>query len=92
MDIKKLAKEFADSLKSLTPEEFEHYFPEDKTPKGWVSIEETLPKFLAKDFLQGGSVYRVRYKDDKTGSSMVGDHNTWYYMAKEEGITHWYNE
>lgn len=37
-------------------EEIEKMFPPDTTPKGWLSIEEHLPGWLAKDVMQGYSV------------------------------------
>jgi len=64
----------------------------DKTPKGWLSIEDHLPMMNAMDLLTGGTIHKVKFKNGKEGKSIVGDHNTWYYGAKEQGITHWYNE
>jgi len=84
--------EISKMLDNMTDEEWEKYFPKDNTPKGWVSIEEHLPKFLAKDFSNGGSQYKVKYKDGKIGNTIVADHNTWYYYAKDSGITHWLND
>lgn len=80
-----------DAIQNMTPEEKEEFFPEDKTPKGWVSIEDHLPKMLAVDFLTG-TTYKVKDKNKNEFTSTVGDHNTWYYTAKEEGITHWWND
>lgn len=94
-------KSMLDALKehfaNMTPEQIAEekalYFPKDKTPKGWVDIEEHLPKCKAMDFIkQGYSVYSVRDKDGDEYESYVTDHNTWYYSAKEQGITHWLNE
>ena len=67
-------------------------FPPDTTPKGWLSIEEHLPGWLAKDVMQGYSVYKVRHKDGTEFESAVTDHGLWYYLAKEAGVTHWLNE
>ena len=47
---------------------------------------------LAMDIMIGGTEYKVRYYDGTEGITMVSDHNTWYYYAKEVGITHWWNE
>jgi hypothetical protein len=92
MDLEKAKKALEKALKELTPEEIEKYFPKDTKPKGWISIEEHLPMFKAMDFMQGGSVYKVKNKDGEEYESMVGDHNTWYYLAKSDGITHWWND
>lgn len=61
-------------------------------PKGWVDIETFLPRMFASDIFQGFTKIKVRYSDGDEGESGVSDHNTWYYLAKEEGITHWYND
>jgi len=79
------------TLDKMTPEDWEKYFPEDKTPKGWVSIEEHLPMMNAIDFIEG-TKYKVKFEDESEGESCVGDHNVWYYLAREAGITHWWNE
>ena len=55
----------------------------------WVSIDEELPKMMAKDIHHGGTIYEVKQMDGSVSISIVGDHNVWYYMAKECGITHW---
>jgi hypothetical protein len=81
------------ALKAMTPEELEEYFPEDKRPKGWLSIEEHLPYCDAADFVnQGYSTVIVKGSDGNEFESRVTDHNIWYHVAKQEGITHWYNE
>lgn len=72
--------------------EVDKYFPEDKTPKGWVSIEEHLPMMLAMDIRRGCTEYKVLYEDGHEDTSCVSDHNIWYYHAKETGITHWRND
>ena len=88
---KRLLQEY---LENMTPEEKaemrEHF--RDKRPKGWLSIEEHLPMMMAGDLMQGYSIYKVRDKYGKEFNSAVADHNTWYYRAKEEGITHWLNK
>lgn len=85
-------KKIDESLASMTPEDWEKYFPKDTRPKGWLNIEEHLPKMYAMDFAQGYSLFKVKYENGEIGESPVADHNTWYYRAKEAGITHWYNE
>ena len=92
---------FKDSLKALQnhlnnmteadKQEMREYFV-DKTPKGWVSIEEHLPMMLAMDIMQGYSVYKVKNDKGEEFESAVSDHNTWYYRAKECGVTHWFNK
>lgn len=79
-------------LKNRTPEQIEEdrEFFRDKTPKGWISIEDHLPKLRAVDFMTG-STYKVRDADGKEFDTVVGDHNVWYHEAKAIGITHWLN-
>jgi hypothetical protein len=60
----------------------------EKENDSWISIEDDLPKMLAKDFFKGTD-YCVKYADGKESISTVGDHNVWYHLAKEQGITHW---
>ena len=81
-----------EALANMSQEEMDKHFPKDTRPKGWLSIEEYLPMMLAMDIMVGATEYKVRYKDGTEGCSMVSDHNTWYYYAKETGITHWLNE
>jgi len=81
-----------EKLANIKQEEIDKYFPKDTKPKGWISIEDHLPMMLAIDIMNGGTKYKVRYEDGTEGCSMVSDHNTWYYYAKEAGITHWLNE
>ncbi len=81
-------------LANMTPEqkeEMKEHF-RDKKPKGWLSIEEHLPMMYAKDIEQWFSVFKVKFNDGREGESKVSDGNTWYYHAKEAGITHWLNE
>lgn len=85
-------KKLEEALDNMTDEEIEKFFPPDTIPKGWLSIEEYLPMWLAKDFQQGYSIYLVRNNRGEEFLSAVGDHNVWYYEAKEAGITHWFNE
>lgn len=88
IDLDKLREKLA----NITQEEIYKYFPKDTRPKGWLSIEDYLPMMMAMDIMIGGTEYKVRYEDGTEGCSMVSDHNTWYYNAKETGITHWFNE
>lgn len=89
------AKALREYLNNLTQEEIDEirnkYF-RDETPHGWVSIEEHLPMMKAIDIRQGYSVFQVRDVHFNVFEAQVSDHNTWYYYAKELGITHWFNE
>lgn len=85
-------KKALDELDKMTPEELEKYFPKDTKPKGWISIEDHLPMMLVIDIMKGYSEYRVKYQDGHEDITYVTDHNIWYYRAKDEGITHWYND
>lgn len=72
----------------------EKYFTEDEIPEGWVDIEEHLPMVTCQDFLDNDGIFKkvlVRDKDGNEFEDVVGDHNMWYYRAKEAGITHWWN-
>jgi hypothetical protein len=91
LDLEKISKDIDYALENMTEEEIRKYFPADTRPKGWLSIEEYLPMMLAIDFLDGGTIYKVKDKDGNEFLSLVSDHNVWYYMAKEDGITHWWN-
>lgn len=90
-----IVKALRDHFNSLTPEQTEEirekYFT-DKRPKGWLSIEDYLPQMYAIDIIRGYSLFKVRDKEGNEFESAVSDHNTWYYQAKEEGVTHWLNE
>ena len=80
---------------SKTPEEIEEiekkYFTEPKIPRGWVSIVDHLPQFKAIDIFKGCSEYRVKLKDGSETISLVSDHVVWFELAKESGVTHWFN-
>jgi len=95
LNYKLLAEKFEKALSNITKEELEEYFKEleePEPPKGWVSIEEYLPKCLAIDFVkQGYSTYKVMDKNGNEFESFVCDHSIWYYTAKDAGITHWWN-
>lgn len=93
IDTKTLAQKVREHLEGLDEkglEELRKFFKDD-TPKGWLSIEDHLPHWLACDVAQGYSIYKVKDKKGNEFESAVCDHNTWYYMAKEVGITHWLN-
>lgn len=49
---------------------------------------------MAMDFItQGYSEYRVKDKDGNEFITRVTDHMVWYHMiAKQNNITHWFNE
>ena len=91
LDLEKLSKKFQEALDNITPEEIAKYFPPDTRPKEWVSIEEHLPMMLAIDYFKGGTSYKVKDKEGNEFYTSVMDHNVWYYMAKEVGVTHWWN-
>lgn len=88
-----LSKKFDEAIESIDISEFDDKGAwYDKIPAGWVSIEEHLPACLAFDFINKGySEYDVKFEDGSTGVTQVIDHNTWYYYARENGITHWFN-
>lgn len=90
------AEKFGELLKDnpLSQEDIEKYFPPDNTPKGWVSIEDHLPAVTVDDFLNNDAIVRIVLVKDKNGNefrTQVGDHNVWYYIAREAGVTHWWN-
>ena len=91
---KKSIKAIREYLANMTEEEKvelkEHF--RDKKPKGWLSIEEHIPMMFARDIMEGYSEFKVKYSDGREDVSRVSDGNTWYYYAKEEGLTHWFNE
>lgn len=91
IDLDKLSKAIDEAIESG---EFEAWFKEhhEEVPQGWVSIEDHLPKWMGMDVAKGYSEYRVKDKDGNEGISYVTDHTMWYYRAKDQGITHWYNE
>jgi hypothetical protein len=79
-------------LENITQEEIDEFFPDDDKPIGWLSIEEYLPKMKVVDVMNGGTEYKVKFSNGTEGVSMVSDHCSWYFYAKEIGITHWFNE
>jgi hypothetical protein len=91
LDLEEMSRKLGEALANMTQEEIDKYFPPDTRPKGWLSIEEYLPMMYAIDIMQGYTLYKVKDKDGNEFESTVSDHNVWYYMAKEAGITHWWN-
>ena len=91
LDLEEMKKKIDEFLANITQEEINKYFPPDTRPKGWLSIEEYLPMMCAIDIVQGYTLYKVKDKNGNEFESAVSDHNNWYYYAKEEGITHWWN-
>jgi len=89
---KNLRKVLKKTLKNMSQEDMDKYFPKDTRPTGWISIEGSLPHMMARDIMKGYTEYKVKYKDETTGIGCVTDHNTWYYSAKEDGVTHWWHE
>jgi len=92
LDLKEMNNRLEEALSNISPEDMDKFFPIDTKPKGWVSIEEHLPMMFAIDIMQGYSVYKVRDKNGNEFESSVADHDVWYYRAKEQEITHWYNK
>jgi len=62
---KRLLQEYLDSKSSeeLQAEWDEMFPPENDPPKGWVSIEEHLPGWMAMDVAKGYTEYKVKFKD-----------------------------
>ena len=97
MKLEEVKQKIDDFFNNLSEEEKvklkEKYFPkEDGAPKGWVSIEESLPTLRALDLFEGGTEYKILFEDGFEAYSRVTDPNMWYYWAKEVGVTHWYNK
>ena len=89
-----MVKALREHLHNMTPkekEEMREHF-RDKNPKGWVSVEDALPMWKAMDVGKGYSEYKVKDKDGNEFTTQLTDHTTWYhFVAKEKGITHWWN-
>ena len=97
MDLKKIKEGIALYFKSQTPEMIaakmnELYGKTITLPKGWVSIEDHLPRMLASDLSQGYTEYKIKTKDGEELYTEVSDHNMWYHEAKKRHVTHWYND
>ena len=56
---------------------------------GWIRIEDDLPKMLARDLLNGGTEILVANKAGNIDIGIVSDHNVWYHLAQNAGVTHW---
>ena len=85
-------KEYLDNMTPEQEAEMKEHF-RDKNPKGWVSVEDALPMWKALDVAKGYSEYKVKNKDGKEFMTQLTDHQTWYhFVAKENGITHWWND
>lgn len=82
-------------LDEASPEQIEQWKkdlnPVRNIPTGWVSIEEHLPMMLARDFATGTPIL-VRNAEHVETTTIVCDHNVWYYMMKEAGVIEWFNE
>lgn len=92
---KESLKAFSKALKEMTPQEKEYWKEKfrNKNPKGWVNIETALPMWKMVDVAKGYSEYLVKDKDGREFKTQLTDHTTWYYLvAKEQGITHWWND
>ena len=97
MKLNEVKQKIDNFFNNLTEDEIEKlkekYFPkESNTVKVWISIDESLPMPKAVDLFEGGTEYKILFEDGVEAYSRVSDPNTWYYFAKEVGITHWYNE
>lgn len=82
------------SIEEMTNEELDNLmkeFDEPEVPKGWISIEDHLPQWMAEDVIKGYTEYKVKGNVGEM-TSKVTDHQMFYYYAKEVGITHWWNE
>jgi hypothetical protein len=84
-------KKHLDNMSEDEKAQMKEYFKDDR-PLGWLSIEDHLPMMYAGDIMQGYTEFKVRFSDGTEGKSRVSDHNIWYYIAKEQGVTHWLNE
>ena len=97
MKLNEVKQKIDDFFNNLSEDEIEKlkekYFPkESNTPKVWISIDESLPTLRALDLFEGGTEYKILFEDGFEAYSRVTDPNTWYYWAKEVGVTHWYSE
>ena len=92
MKIEKALEAIKKRISNLSKEEIEKFFPKSTLPKGWLSIEEYLPSMRGSDITQGYSIFKVKDKNGNVFESQVSDHDTWYYIAKENDITHWLNQ
>lgn len=85
-------------IRNMTEDDWDKYFPDrhKKQVEEWVNIEDELPVVRCCDIGRNEAflarVVKVKDINGKEFHSQVGDHLMWYYMAKENGITHWYRE
>lgn len=97
--LKKSLELLDEYLSQNSPEELQKLMDEisgpDSNLKGWVDIEEELPMVTCGDVLENNALVKfvkVKNTKEEEWESQVGDHNTWYYHAKEAGITHWWKD
>lgn len=82
-----IANEAAPLIASIAEQ---HFAPD------WVSVEDRLPMVTTDDITKnipdeyGNNIYKVVQVTDgkRIWYSGVGDHNVWYYEARESGVTH----
>ena len=58
---------------------------------GEVIRDDSLYIYAERIYEEGEGFYLFD-KEGNEFNSAVTDHNIWYYRAKEECITHWFNE
>ena len=83
MKLKEVKHKIDNFFNNLTEDEKEKlkekYFPkESNTPKGWVSIDESLPMSKAVDLFEGGTEYKILFEDGVEAYSRVADPNPCY--------------
>lgn len=92
----KLGKMIEDIKNKMSEKEWDSYvnthFPVDNKKKGWINIDDCLPKMLAQDVERGYSIFTVKNEEGIQFESNVSDHYLWYHTAKQQGITHWLNK
>ena len=95
IDFDNCIKILHEALENMTEEDYQKYFPEDTTPKGWISVEDQLSSgvTISDYFEKGYSEYKVKDINEKEFLTPICDPNIWYvFVAKELNITHWFNE
>jgi hypothetical protein len=84
------------ALEKLSPEELDELWKrsgDPEIPKGWVSVNDHLPKWLSGDVEKGFTTYKVRDKDGNEFESDVVDHQVWWHRdAIPMNITHWWKD
>lgn len=59
----------------------------------WVSIEDELPMMMIEDLVKRGfRVVKCKFIDGEEGECKVSDHHTWYEVANDIGISHWWKD